>query len=113
MEEHLVTVAGVGHREDVRASFAIDDRDVRDPGGVQDRVEDGAVGDLLLRQPPDPRARRAVGGVSPAVLAAQSRVHASVSTLRRICSISSKCDWSQISGGESWMTGSPRSSARQ
>ncbi len=34
-------------------------------------------------------------------------------TTRRICSISSKWDWSQIRGGESWMTGSPRSSARQ
>ena len=39
--------------------------------------------------------------------------HASVSTLRRICSISSKCSWVQVSGGASWMTGSPRSSARQ
>src|SRR5258707_219797 len=38
---------------------------------------------------------------------------ASVSTLRRICSISSKCSWVQVSGGESWITGSPRSSARQ
>ena len=44
---------------------------------------------------------------------AQSLVQASSSTERRICSISSKCSWSQISGGESWMTGSPRSSARQ
>ena len=43
----------------------------------------------------------------------QIRDHASVSTERRICSISSKCDCSQISGGASWMTGSPRSSARQ
>ena len=42
-----------------------------------------------------------------------SMSQASVSTLRRICSISSKCAWSQISGGASWTTGSPRSSARQ
>ena len=34
-------------------------------------------------------------------------------TARRICSISSKCCWSQMSGGASWITGSPRSSARQ
>ena len=34
-------------------------------------------------------------------------------TVRRICSISSNCAWSQISGGASWTTGSPRSSARQ
>src|ERR1019366_9747184 len=44
---------------------------------------------------------------------AQILDHASVSTLRRICSISSKCSWVHVSGGESWMTGSPRSSARQ
>ena len=43
----------------------------------------------------------------------QSRDHASVSTPRRICSISSKCCWSAISGGASCTTGSPRSSARQ
>ena len=43
----------------------------------------------------------------------QSSVAAFVSTSRRICSISSKCSWSQISGGASWTTGSPRSSARQ
>jgi hypothetical protein len=43
----------------------------------------------------------------------QIRAHASVSTARRICSISLKCSWPQISGGDSWITGSPRSSARQ
>ncbi len=42
-----------------------------------------------------------------------SSFHASVSVARRICSISSKVDWSEISGGASWTTGSPRSSARQ
>ena len=47
------------------------------------------------------------------VWVAQSRVAALSRTTRRICSISSKCVWSQISGGDSWMTGSPRSSARQ
>ena len=45
--------------------------------------------------------------------ARQRRAHASVSTPRRICSISSNSAWPQISGGASWMTGSPRSSARQ
>src|SRR5207245_10891299 len=43
----------------------------------------------------------------------QILVQACVSTLRRICSISSKCSWVQVSGGASWITGSPRSSARQ
>lgn len=43
----------------------------------------------------------------------QSFVQASVSTVRRMPSISSNVDWSEISGGASWMTGSPRSSARQ
>lgn len=43
----------------------------------------------------------------------QSSFQASVSEARRLDSISSKCDWLQISGGASWMTGSPRSSARQ
>ena len=47
---------------------------------------------------------------APAVRAAWPALS---STTRRICSISSKCSWSQISGGESWTTGSPRSSARQ
>ena len=35
------------------------------------------------------------------------------STWRRICSISSNSAWPQISGGATWTTGSPRSSARQ
>src|SRR5207253_8646182 len=43
----------------------------------------------------------------------QSRSVARDSTSRSFCSISSKCCWSQISGGASWTTGSPRSSARQ
>jgi hypothetical protein len=38
---------------------------------------------------------------------------ASARTARRICSISSNSDCPQISGGASWTTGSPRSSARQ
>ena len=42
-----------------------------------------------------------------------SRFHASVSTERRIDSISSNSFWPQISGGASCTTGSPRSSARQ
>ena len=51
-----------------------------------------------------------VGSVDAGV---HSMLQAFSSTTRRICSISSKCSWSQISGGDSWMTGSPRSSARQ
>src|SRR5699024_8058511 len=39
---------------------------------------------------------------------AQSFVQASVSTPRMICSISSNSHWPTVSGGESWMTGSPR-----
>ena len=42
-----------------------------------------------------------------------TRSHASVRTGRRTASISSNCCGPAISGGESWMTGSPRSSARQ
>ena len=50
----------------------------------------------------------------PAPLAQrQSSDQASVSTERSICSISSNCCWSQINGGATWTTGSPRSSARQ
>ncbi len=41
------------------------------------------------------------------------RSHASERTLRRTDSISSNCSVSQIRGGASWTTGSPRSSARQ
>ena len=41
------------------------------------------------------------------------RSPASVSTGRRIASISSNCSGPAISGGDSWITGSPRSSARQ
>ena len=58
-----------------------------------------------------PRPRNAL--VPRALLLGQISVPALVSTARRICSISSKCSWSQISGGASWTTGSPRSSARQ
>ena len=55
-------------------------------------------------RPPDDDA--APGG-------AQNFARASVSTERRICSISSNSAWPAVSGGASWMTGSPRSSARQ
>ncbi len=56
---------------------------------------------------------RCAGQRNQASAGAQSSVPALSSTTRRICSISSKCSWSQISGGASWTTGSPRSSARQ
>ena len=46
-------------------------------------------------------------------VAVYSRVHASVRTPRRIPSISSNSGLPIVSGGASWMTGSPRSSARQ
>src|SRR5207237_5157765 len=42
-----------------------------------------------------------------------TRSQASVRTSRRIAPTSSTCSVSAISGGESWITGSPRSSARQ
>ena len=42
-----------------------------------------------------------------------SRSDASSSTGRRTERISSNCSGPAISGGESWITGSPRSSARQ
>src|SRR5579884_2683175 len=42
-----------------------------------------------------------------------SRSHASLSTSPRIPTISSNCSCRATSGGEIWMTGSPRSSARQ
>jgi len=44
---------------------------------------------------------------------AQMCFQASVSTPRRIWAISWKCSGPQMSGGESWITGSPRSSVRQ
>ena len=49
-----------------------------------------------------------VGGTTAEILS-----QASERTSRRIASISSNCSVSAISGGESWITGSPRSSARQ
>ncbi len=55
----------------------------------------------------------AVGVALPCSVRTQRWLWASVRTLRRICSISSKWLWSAMIGGESWMTGSPRSSARQ
>ena len=100
VDEYGVAVARVGDRDDIGTTLLVVHRDVCDPPRVKHRVEGGSVVELFLGQSPD-------GG------AAYSRVHASVSTARRICSISSKCDWSQMSGGASWMTGSPRSSARQ
>ena len=104
MEQHALAVAGISDRYDVGPALLVEDRDVRDPAGVENRVENGPVLDLLLRQPAD------AGALGRGT---QSRAQASVSTERRICSISSKCDWSQIRGGDSWITGSPRSSARQ
>ena len=102
-----VAVARVGDRDDVRLAVVVDDRDVRDPPRVEHRVERRSVVELLS---PAAAGRCARCGLTSL---RQSRDHASVSTERRICSISSNCDWPQISGGASWMTGSPRSSARQ
>ena len=64
------------------------------------------------------RARAASAATSPDSAARHRRAagpapHASSSTGRRTSSISSNCSVSQISGGASWITGSPRSSARQ
>ena len=42
-----------------------------------------------------------------------TRLHASDSTVRNVVSIWSNCSGPHIRGGASWMTGSPRSSARQ
>ncbi len=81
------TAHGPGHPHLTRTGVSRAVRRARDVGG------------------PCARRRRPAG--------AYSSVHASVSVARRICSISSKVDWSEISGGASWMTGSPRSSARQ
>ncbi len=61
--------------------------------------------------PPPPRRRAGPPGPHPSL--SQRSVQAFSRTTRRIDSISSKCSWSQTSGGASWMTGSPRSSARQ
>ena len=43
------------------------------------------------------------GGRSGRDAGDQSFDQAWVSTLRRICSISSKCSWVQMSGGDNWM----------
>src|ERR1700683_3678939 len=42
----------------------------------------------------------------------QTLLQASVRTERRICSISSKCSWVQISGGARWVAGAPRADPR-
>lgn len=55
------------------------------------------------------RAHRSLGEVSDA----QIRRHASVRTSCNVSTMKSISVWPQMSGGESWMTGSPRSSARQ
>ena len=69
---------------------------------------------LCLRRPGGGRNEPGVSSAEdPPVPPDQIRDQASVSTERRICSISSKWAWPQISGGASWTTGSPRSSARQ
>ncbi|PWK42754.1 hypothetical protein BC793_114198 [Actinoplanes xinjiangensis] len=62
------------------------------------------------------RPRRAVGNGafgSRTRKGFQRRFWASVRTDRRICSISANWVWVAVSGGASWITGSPRSSARQ
>ena len=63
--------------------------------------------------PTDRDVDHLTGGISRPHRSRQISVQASVSTSRRICSISSNSAWPQISGGESCTTGSPRSSARQ
>ena len=72
-------------------------------------------GDPVIQLSPPLVARQAefdeiVGILGDVLEAAWEQV---ASTARSFCSISSKCVWSQINGGESWITGSPRSSARQ
>ena len=67
----------------------------------------------VLRVVPLRHRRGALAAGADPRLSDQSRVPALSSTTRRICSISSKCSWVQISGGASCTTGSPRSSARQ
>ena len=79
-------------------------REVTDVARRCDRCDDAAA---------PASGGRGVEGCSDGWSAPQRSVPAFVSTSRRICSISSKCSWSQISGGASWTTGSPRSSARQ
>ncbi len=53
------------------------------------------------------------GQHSSARLSAAMRREASSRTGRRAASISSNCSGPAISGGENWITGSPRSSERQ
>ena len=59
------------------------------------------------RGPPPLRSR------SSSTSSVRTRCHASESTSRRVSTMKSISVWPQMSGGESWTTGSPRSSARQ
>lgn len=61
----------------------------------------------------DQRSRSHARRDGPRPLMDQRMDHASVSTDRRMPSISSNSGWPMISGGANWITGSPRSSARQ
>ena len=105
VEEHLVPATRVGHGQHERHP-AVDDRHVSDEPGVEDGVQDGGVGHRLVRQA---LHLRAVGGARRR----HRMAHASVSTERSVCSIWSNSGCPMISGGASWTTGSPRSSARQ
>ena len=82
-------------------------------GGRAGTADETAAEELMTGECFTRRRRRRPNSRSEPAQEPQSSVAALSSTTRRICSISSKWDWSQISGGASWTTGSPRSSARQ
>ena len=83
------------------------------PAGCQSTVRRPFPSKSLAR---DPRRRQAEDS-DRARLTAHVTAHmwfsASVRTARSRCSMSSNSGWPMISGGASWITGSPRSSARQ
>ena len=81
MDQYLLTVAGEGDRHHHRS--AVVDADMGDQGAIKDLVQDLAVSHRLLRQTAD-------GGSGGGARRRAQRIdQASVSTDRRICSISS------------------------
>ena len=89
----------------------VDDSKVRNQTGIKYLMQSSGLGDRILRYATPPCS---LGGTRGRYMyVAHSTDQASVSTERKMPSISSNSFCPQVSGGASCTTGSPRSSARQ
>ena len=110
MEEDLIVAAGISDGKDEGLAFGHDCHVGYKPG-IEYVVKCGNVSHCVIRNATYPGPWSGPGYMN--VVVAQRIVQASVSTERKMPSISSNSFWPAISGGASCTTGSPRSSARQ